>query len=243
MEHITRKEPITPKISYTEESAKEIVKRFCDQVHGLKDARHFFTELFENEQLPALMDSTASSVFNLFGNILHRYLLLEFAKITDPSETRGNENLTVNYLTEKICWPLHCQCILIKLSAEANCFIKRYIQNVRNKQLAHTDVEALLANKPLGASFPEGEDEKFLKTLQEVCNITHEACFGRIYGEMFPPVVGDVVNLKRTLEHAIAFKEFLSEGSREEQTKLNSYWERVSHRFTETQRKALKHNS
>lgn len=198
MECTIRKEPITPKISYTGEAAKEIVKKFCDQVHGLKDARHFFKELFENERLSALMDSTASSVFNLFGNILHRYLLLECAKITDPSETRGKENLTVNYLTEKICWPPYYQCILIKLSAKANCFGER-IRDVRNKLLAHTDMKAFLENKPLGG-FPEREDEVFLKTLQEVCDITYEACFGRIYGEMRPPVVGDEISLKRKLE-------------------------------------------
>ena len=80
---------------------------------------------------------------------------------------------------------------------------------------------AVLSSKPLG-EFPEGKDETFFYALEKLCNITHEACFGTIYGEMSPITVGggDVINLRKTLECAVAFKEALSESSGQDKTWL-----------------------
>jgi len=92
-------------ICYTDESAKEIVKRFCGHVLWLVTVRHTYRVLFEDKEpsCQTLMEKTASWFFAALNRILQEYLLLECAKITDHSETRGHENFTVDSLVRKIC--------------------------------------------------------------------------------------------------------------------------------------------
>jgi hypothetical protein len=89
---------------------------------------------------------------------------------------------------------------------------RKHIEPARNRLLAHLDKEAVLSGKPHG-EFDEGEDRRFFDALQELCNITHEACSGTIYGDMILTRSGDVINLRKALKHAIAFDEALSESS------------------------------
>jgi len=191
------------KISHTDEAAKKFVKKFCDQVFWLRNVRHVYEELFENERSLILMRKTAPSFFADLNTILHSYLLLEFAKITDPPETYYKENFSIDNLIMSINWPQDIRDKLTSLSDKTKGF-RSHILQARHKLLAHADKEAFLAEMTLG-EFPEGEDEVFLKALQEVCDITHQACFGLIFGQMIMAKPGDVVNFKRVLENAVAF--------------------------------------
>ena len=107
---------------------------------------------------------------------------------------------------------------------------RNYIKPARNKLLAHSDRRAVLSGKPLG-EFPEGKDRTFFDALQKICNITHEACFGTIYGDMLtiPLGGGDVISLRKTLECAVAFEEALSESSGQNKTWLYSCLEKARH--------------
>ena len=192
------------KISYTDEAAKKFVKKFCGQVFWLRNVRHVYEELFEDDRSLILMEKTAPSFFADLNTILHSYLLLEFAKITDPAETYDKENFTVDNLIMSIDWPQRILDKLTVLSAKSKSF-RNHILLARHKLLAHTDKEAFLTERTLG-EFPVGEDEVFLKTLQEVCDITHQACFGLIFGQMIMAKPGDVINFKRVLEDAVTFR-------------------------------------
>ena len=220
-------------ISYTDETAKEIVEKFCAHVHWLVRVRHTYKVLFEDEQPSCwtLMEQTASSFFADLNRILQEYLLLECAKITDPAATGNYENFTVAYLVENICWPKKQ---LTSLPDDDKDILKElkslqtitedfriYIKPARDKLLAHSDTTAFLSSEPLGA-FPEGKGETFFDALQRICNITHEACFGTIYGDMSPITFGDVISLRKILECAVAFKAALSESSGQNKTWLNS---------------------
>jgi hypothetical protein len=210
-------------ISYTDESAKEIVEKLCSHVHWLVRVRHIYKVLFEDEQpsCRTLMEQTASSFFADLNRILQEYLLLECAKITDPAATRrGDENFTVDHLVQKITWPEDIRKKLKPLRAVTLDF-RGDIECARNKFLAHLDKDAVLSGRPLGA-FPEGNDNAFFDALHRICNITHEACFGTIYGDMSPITGGDVINLRKTLECAVAFKEALSASSGQTKAWLNS---------------------
>ena len=179
--------------------------------------------------------------FSDLNTILHNYLLLEFAKITDPAETCEKENFTVDNLVISIDWPQSIREKLRSLSNKTKGFRSR-IKDARHKLLAHTDKEAFLADRTL-SEFPEGEDEVFLKTLQEVCDITHEACFGSIFGQMILTMPGDVINFKRMLENAVAFNQLLSESSGQEKTRLYSYLQKARHRPTSAQGEAREEDS
>jgi hypothetical protein len=216
-------------VAHTDETAKLMVKRFCNHVFWLRVVRHDFKELFENEKSKILMERTAPSFFGGLNRILHSYLLLEFVKITDPKTISGRkqepENFTVDNLIESIVWPHDVLEKLRLLGDKAKAFRKRILY-VRNKLLAHIDKEAFLTDTILG-EFPEGEDEVFLKTLQEVCDITHKVCFGSIFGEMVMARPGDVLNFKRALAKAVAFDELLSESMGQEKAKLFSYLQKI----------------
>lgn len=214
----------------TGEAAKEIVERFCGHIHWLVSIRHTFNVLFEDEQpsCQTLMEKTARSFFADLNRILQEYLLLECAKITDPAATRNHENFTVDHLVQKIVWPDGDTLKeLKKLQKTAEDF-RRYIKPARDKLLAHLDRGAVLSRTALGG-FPEGEDEKFFDALQRICNIACKACSGEIYGEMSPVKAGDVIDLRKTLEQALAFRDALSESSGQEKTRLLLLWQRTVH--------------
>jgi hypothetical protein len=208
-----------------DESAKKAVKRFCDQVFWLRVVRHIYEELFEKEDSSTLMGNTASSFFADLNTILQNYLLLEFVKVTDPPKTGKKENLTVDNVVMSIDWPPGIREKLRSLSEKTKGF-RNHVLGARNKLLAHIDKEAFLAEKTLGG-FPEGEDEIFLKALEEICDIAHEACFGRIFGQMLLAEPGDVINFKRTLANGIALDQLLAESKGQEKMKLYSYLEKA----------------
>ncbi len=225
-------------ISYTDETAKEIVERFCGHVHWLVRVRYTFKVLFEDEQpsCQTLIKKTASSFFDDLNRILREYLLLECAKITDRPTTYGDTNFTVDYLVQNICWPSD-KAILEKMASLPDGHkdilqelkslqriaqgFREDIKLARDKLLAHLDMSAVLSSKLLGV-FTEGKDKTFFCALEKLCNITHEACFGTIYGEMLPITGGggDVINLRKALEDALAFREALSKSSGQEKTDL-----------------------
>lgn len=212
-------------VAYTDETAKLMVKKFCDHIFWLRVVRHDFKELFEDEESKILRERTAPSFFAHLNRIMHSYLLLEFAKITDPKKSRGRkkeqENFTLDNLIESIKWPEVVGEKLKSLSGKAMVFRSR-ILDARNKLLAHSDKGIFLTDTTLG-EFPEGEDEIFLRTLEEVCNITHELCFGLIFGQINVVEPGDVISLKRALANAVAFHELYSESKGQERTRLLSY--------------------
>lgn len=180
-----------------------------------------YEELFEKEDSSGLIERTASSFFADLNTILQYYLLLEFVKVTDPPTTGKNENLTVDNLIESINWPQHILEKLISLRQKTTTF-RSYVLAARNKLLAHIDKETFLAEKTLGG-FPEGEDELYLKTLEEIADIAHEACFGRIIGQRVLAAPGDVINLKKTLANSVAFDRLLAESNGKEKIRLYSY--------------------
>lgn len=220
------------KVAHTNETAKLMVKRFCNHVLWLRVVRHDFKELFENEKSKILMERIAPSFFADLNRILHSYLLLEFVKITDraTSGRREQENFTVDNLIASINWPQDVREKLRSLSDKAKAFGRR-ILDARNKLIAHIDKEVFLTDTILG-EFPEGEDEVFLRTLEEVCDITHELCFGLIFGQINVVKPGDVINFKTALAKAVAFDDLLSESTGQERIRLLSYLQKTRPRMS-----------
>ena len=212
------------KVSHTDDKAKQFVTKFCDRVLWLREVRHIIRNLFENDQTQNLLNKTAPFFFYILSNITMNYLLLEFAKITDPARSKvkkEDENFTIENLVTSVDWPKDIEEKLLLLNESTKIF-KQYIQPARHKLLAHTDKKTFLSGQVLGA-FPKGADEEFLDVLEEICNIAHRACFNVIYGKMLPNPSGDVNNLIRALENSLAFKRLLSESSGNEHVKLVDY--------------------
>ena len=123
-------------------------------------------------------------------------------------------------LIKSIDWPASVYEELKALSKEAKCF-RQYAKDARDKLLAHLDKQIILSNKTLG-KFPPGADERFLESLETICNITHKVCFGSIF-PISAAEAGDVLNLKRVLSKALAFDKLLSEGTEREKARMEDY--------------------
>jgi hypothetical protein len=208
------------KVSCTGKEAADLVKKFGNKVIRFHIIHHMYKELFEDEDAQILMENTANSFFGDLNTILQHYILLEFAKITDPATTRGHENFTIENLIESIDWPQDVRDTLISLNDKTKKF-RGYIIEARNKLLAHMDKEVHLTNKVLGG-FPKGEEETFLQTLVEICETTHKACFNSNFGKIVVTEEGDVHDLKKTLKSALAFEKKFYDSTGKEKSDLFS---------------------
>lgn len=209
------------KVSHNDEIAQKMVKAFGKHVIELRSAHRIYKELFESEETENLLDKTAQSFFDDLRIILRNYILLEFAKITDPAESRGEENFTIANIIESVCWPKRVEQKLKILNEKANRF-RSYIKETRNKLLAHIDKKIFLLKKKLGG-FPKGKDEQFLTILEEICNIIHKACFNSIFGSISVSMIGDVEDLRKALKKGLVFDRLFSESKGAEKAKLFQY--------------------
>jgi hypothetical protein len=205
------------KLHPEDEDARAQVKRFCKLVFELRIVHDIGKELFYDEQARSLMERTAHHFFLDLNRIVMGYFLLEVAKLTDPASSRTRagevENFTIANVLERIQWPQAVSKKLQKLS-EAPLKLRGYIKEARNRLLAHYDKKTFLSGETLGA-FPEGEDEKAMDTLEEMCNVLHEASFGSVYGAMAQAHAGDVRDLKLALMKALAFERVKENASKE----------------------------
>jgi hypothetical protein len=204
-----------------DETTRALVSLFCNYVFRLKQVRYIYRELFEAEDAQALTAGTADTFFFDLNNIMADYWLLEVAKLTDPATSNRVtcENFTIANLIDTVEWSQECLQEIARLNDTVLSF-RKYIEPARNKLLAHYDKVTVVSGISLG-SFPEGEDEKVLEALEQMCSVLHVASFGEIVGDMVPYHLGDVQDLKKALKRAIAFDKLFSNSKGEDLIRLS----------------------
>lgn len=209
-----------PKVNPKSSIAKRVVIEFCQHVARMKFVLNMYRQLFEDSKAQKLMDVLAKDFFLRFNYIIVDYLLLEFAKLADPafSKISGRENFTLSNLIETIDWSAKNLVEIKEIVNEAIAFTKKVLP-ARHKLLAHNDKKSILSKARLGG-FPKGEDKKYLENLEKLCNIMHEECFGTIFGEIGVTCRGDVLDFKKALSYAVAFKSLLAESKGDELIRL-----------------------
>jgi hypothetical protein len=117
-------------------STRAIVKLLCDHVFRLKQVRHIFRELFEDDDAQALTEKTADAFFHDLSNIVADYFLLAVAKITDPATSINGkrENFSIANLMETVEWPPDCLQEVERLNDGILSF-RKCIGSVRNQFL------------------------------------------------------------------------------------------------------------
>jgi hypothetical protein len=218
------------KAKYTEKSVHKMVEKFGDYVVWLFSVHDIYKVLFEDSQAKKIMVKTAVAFFSDFHRIIIQYIILVFAKISDSafSNVDGKKcaNFSVNNLIETIEWPPTTQKKLDELKQKVKRF-RHYIIKTRNKFLAHNDKETFLNNKGTLGEFPLGEDVKFLKVLEEICDITYRECFNVPLGSISVGLPGDADDLKKALMEAVAFRELSESGNKKIQSILFSALDKV----------------
>lgn len=215
---------MSTKIDPKSDAGQKLVKKFCNYVVDLKAKHRMVKELFESEDGRRLMDATAPAFFADLGDILIKYFLLESSKITERASSFGRENFTIAYMRENIDWPGNARKDIERLNRDIMAF-GNHIKDARNRVLAHLDKTTVLSGDTLGR-FAEGEDDKFISALEEMCNILHRASFGRIFGCIVVPRPGDVLDLKAALKKGVAFKKLLEDSKGNDKRRLLEYLQR-----------------
>lgn len=209
------------KAKVMDEDTQATVKKFCERVIWLRVIHRIYEELFADVDSQKMMEKTAPSFFHDLNNVVVDYLLLQFAKITDPAATGCKENLTVDYLVNTIQWTEEWKKQLIPLRDRA-MKLRPYLKDGRNRILAHSDLKTTMTGEKLGG-FPEGEDKEFLDALENLCNLAYKGCFSSVFGKISVGTAGDVLDFKKVLRKALAFDKALTEHGSDEKAKLLEY--------------------
>ena len=207
----------------TKESQQTVLK-FCNHFARLKARHHTFKVLFDDVRVRSLMENTAREFFLELNILMQEHLLLECMKLMDPAESRVKkeyrENFTIYNLYETINWSSETKKTLRDLLEEIKPF-QAYLKPARNMMLAHDDKEMVIADARLGA-FPAGEDDKFMRILEKVCNLIHSECFGTIFGDIGVTVAGDVYDFRKMIAKACVYDDLLESSTGEQRMSLNN---------------------
>ncbi len=205
------------------EAAKQAVAAFCNNFAKLKAKHHTFMVLFDDERLYGLMEQTAREFFLELHEIMLEHLLLEFAKLMDPAESRTKkdvylENFTIHNLYETINWSNCTKRKLEKLVVRIESF-RKYLKPARDKLLAHSDKETKMSGARLG-EFPEEEGIQFIANVEEMCNLMHAECFGIIFDDIGVSIAGDVHDFIKMIGKAAAYDDLFEASIGEETIRL-----------------------
>ena len=203
-------------------ASQKTVLAFCNHFARLKAQHHTFKVLFDDVRLRALMENTAREFFFELNILMQEHLLLECMKLMDPAESRVKneyrENFTIFNLDETINWSSETKQTLRDLLEEIKPF-QAYLKPARNMMLAHYDKEMMMTDARLGA-FPAGEDDKFMRILEKVCNLIHAECFGTIFGDIGVTVAGDVYDFRKMIAKASVYDDLFESSTGEKRVNL-----------------------
>jgi transcriptional regulator with XRE-family HTH domain len=184
-----------------------IIEEFCVVCTSARNDYDLYRSLFGSDpRNQILFTSIAPLCFGDMRRVMAENLFIQFCKITDPATTTGkkNNNLTTNFILEKISWPDAVAKKLRKANDRLILF-RQYIEPARSKRIVHVDLSAQVERLDNLGGFPEGADVQFLQDLQTFINIA----YGHFHkGGHWPIAVAmstDTHQLVRALEKAVVF--------------------------------------
>ena len=136
------------------EVTKGDVQAFCDVCVPMRSIWQHFHILFEGtDSQQRLLQSIAPMLFGDINKLLIEHIILQICKITDPEESRGLKNLTIEFLVKNSDFS-SAQGDLGKLKTLSTSIheFRNKIVPARNKLIGHLDRVAVLKGEPLGAT-------------------------------------------------------------------------------------------
>lgn len=154
-----------------------VVNQFFEACQWTYDVWCTHRTLFDdNPQKRKLRASVAGEGLYRLSVISQEYLLQQIAKLHDPARQNGQDNLGIDYVFRHGHWDKDVSAKLGALKRRLDRFAHK-IRPARHKILSHNDLKTALSGLTLGA-FPEGEDVKYFKDLQEFVDVVHDALLG-----------------------------------------------------------------
>lgn len=189
--------------------ARDCVQAYVNAFMWLKVVRDYFIKLFHDDETLKKLVVVAVAFFNDLRNILHEYWLLKCLAMFDKAKHDKRENLSLEFLAAAIDWPAEVKAQLVMCLEKVQPFRDK-IRNARNRIISHHDKETVLDDELLGA-FGQGEDQRFVETLEVACGLMHEQVFRTVLGSVDPFCPGDVGDFKNALDEAVAFRRLLDD--------------------------------
>ena len=166
-----------PKVSPATSKNAEAFCELCQRIYN-----YWITHYHLSERLPDRLQQERNiteeefaqrpygQCLQLLTEISQPYIILEIAKLHDPARQGSNENLSINFfVNQKDFWSEKEESSINDIVSELDKFYK-FIEEARNKILAHNDLSVYENNQPLGG-FPQGEDEKYFRALGRLCSM------------------------------------------------------------------------
>lgn len=158
--------------------SSDAAKKFCELCNWAYEAWITHKSLFDNNALPERNIGKSAYFTSRLSIITQEYVLLQIAKLHDPSIQRNSLNLTIDYFIRFGDWGENDAIVSNLAKSLSELWLS--IKPARHKLLAHNDLEALVNDVGLG-SFSEGLDEKYFEQLQQLVNFIHDKWVGGPY--------------------------------------------------------------
>jgi len=155
---------------------------------------HIHKAIFsDNPRKTELEKSVAGDALEHFSILSQESILLQIAKLHDPAIQQGHVTLGVEYMVGFGGWDKDTEEKLQKLKRGLD-ELAANIRPARHKILSHNDLETILSGATLG-EFPDGEDDKYFKTLQKFADIINLAEIGerRLFSENAARISGGLL--------------------------------------------------
>jgi hypothetical protein len=113
--------------------------------------------------------------------IIQDHWILQIAKLHDPPQSLGKDNLSIDYMIERGQWDASTKNELIALRNKMTSVLATTLKSPRNKLICHNDLETILQKHDDLGKFNRGADAEYVKHLCEFASIVCE----RVLGEQF----------------------------------------------------------
>ena len=173
-------------------------KAFREECQWCKVVFNMHHDLFESgEKNSALLRKSAVWFFDDISGILQEYHIMVVGRLTDPKETSGKKNLTVEHLVSELRRLNLCS-TEIEDCAENVQNYRKLINKSRNKLVAHRDRDTILENIRGDGHLLE-DVNKFHSDLNLLCDLIANAIEIDPMDFSATPAKGDAIDLIRLL--------------------------------------------
>ena len=156
-----------------------VAQRFCELCNDAHTSWKTRRRLFDDNPHIGnpLPETPAGHGLGLLSCILLEHSLLQIAKLHDKALVAGKRTLTIDYVMTHGDWSTEDRATLEPLARSLDDFA-RQLRTVRNKALAHNDLDAVLSNEPLGM-FEKDADITYFAQLEEFASAVSQAVRGQ----------------------------------------------------------------
>ena len=178
---------------------QELFLAFRKQCIWLQCCYNTYSDLYESEdETKDVLQASASKFFGDLNIILIEYTLLQVCKITDPDESQGRKNLTVEHVNTALREANRMTDEITHFS----CGLSRYrklVKDGRNRLISHLDKESVLKGLPIG-DHAEEEVTAFFENLYGYVDAVGNAVNAGPLDIRTTAGAGDVLDLIITLK-------------------------------------------